>query len=242
VIPGAPALSIVIPAYNEAQRLPATLREIARWAAAQSSSVEVVVVENGSTDDTVGVVRAFAAEHPYVRLIADVPRGKGRAVREGMLAATGELRFLCDADLSMPIEELGKFLDAAAGGAEVVIGSREAPGARRLGEPGHRHLMGRVFNLVVQLLAVRGFEDTQCGFKLFTRRAADLVFPATRLAGWGFDPEVLYIARKRGLVVREVPIAWHFDADSRVRPIHDTMAMVREILSIRWHDWRGAYD
>jgi dolichyl-phosphate beta-glucosyltransferase len=238
----APDLSIVIPAFNEERRLPRTLAEIARWVQAHGMAVEVLVVENGSHDATVDVVRRFQVDHPWLGLIAGVPRGKGRAVREGMLAARGRDRFLCDADLSMPIDELGKFLDPRLADADVVLGSREAPGARRIGEPRHRHLMGRVFNGAVKVLAVPGYEDTQCGFKLLRADAAEQVFRAARLTGWGFDPEIIFIARKRGLVVREVPIVWHFNRDSRVRPVHDTLAMVRELLAIRANDRQGVYD
>jgi glycosyltransferase involved in cell wall biosynthesis len=237
-----PLLSIVIPAYNEEQRLPRTLEEIASWVETFGEPTEVIVVENGSTDGTVKVVRAFQATHPFVSLIRDVPRGKGRAVREGMLSARGALRFLCDADLSMPIQQIERFLPTIDAGAEVAIGSREAPGARRFGEPGYRHLMGRVFNLVVKLVALPDLEDSQCGFKLFSSRAAEEVFNTARMEGWGFDPEVLFIARKRGYRIVEVPIDWHFNADSRVRPVHDTLAMVRDVLMIRLNDWRGEYD
>jgi dolichyl-phosphate beta-glucosyltransferase len=177
-----------------------------------------------------------------VQLIEDIPRGKGRAVREGMLAAKGAHRFLCDADLSMPIEQLPRFLPPESTGADVIIASREAPGARRIGEPAYRHFMGRVFNLLVKLLALPDLEDSQCGFKMFSAQAAEDVFAASKLDGWGFDPEVLYIARKRGYSIREVPIDWYFNPDSRVRPVHDTLAMIREIVSIRINDWRGEYD
>src|SRR3990172_6458368 len=156
-----PALSIVIPAYNEERRLPRSLAEVARWVAARDLAVEVIVVENGSTDGTVRVVRAFQTDHPFVHLITGVPRGKGLAGRAGMLAARGARRLMCDADLAMPIDELDKFLDPSLSDADVVIGSREVLGARRVGEPRYRHLMGRVFNWVVQLLAVPGFQDTQ---------------------------------------------------------------------------------
>jgi len=240
--PGSPPrLSIVVPAYNEEQRLPRTLRELARWVAANQPRTEVIVVENGSTDGTARVVRDFCREHPFVQLIADVPRGKGVAVRRGMLHATGDLRFLCDADLSMPIDELGKFLAAARDGADLAIGSREAPGAARLGEPRLRHVMGRVFNRLVQALAVRGFQDTQCGFKLFTAAAARDLFSRARMTGWGFDPEVLFLAQRRGYRIDEVPIVWHSDSDSRVRPVHDALAMVGDLLAIRWNQLRGRY-
>ncbi|MFN2252086.1 MAG: dolichyl-phosphate beta-glucosyltransferase [Anaerolineae bacterium] len=242
---GAPrvvALSIVIPAHNEEERLPFTLSEIHRWVTRKGLPVEVIVVENGSTDGTARIVREFSAAHPYVKLIAGVPRGKGIAVREGMLAARGTHRFLCDADLSMPIDELDKFLGPSFGEADVAIGSREAAGSRRVGEPAYRHLMGRVYNLIVKLIALPGFEDTQCGFKMFGAEAADDVFRAARLRGWGFDPEVLYIARKRGYRIAEVPIEWHYNGESRVRPVHDTLAMLRELVAIRRNDRHGLYD
>jgi dolichyl-phosphate beta-glucosyltransferase len=235
-------LSIVIPAYNEERRLPGTLTDIVRWVEGHDGDVELIVVENGSTDGTVDVVRSFQLGRPWLRLITNVERGKGLAVREGILSARGARRFLCDADLSMPIRELDRFLAPELADVDVVIGSREAPGARRVGEPRHRHVMGRVYNLVVKVLALPGFEDTQCGFKMFGADAAEDVFRSARLSGWGFDPEVLFIARKRGYEVRELPIEWHFNADSRVRPIHDTIAMVRELLTIRLNNRRGLYD
>lgn len=236
------ALSIIIPAHNEEARLPSTLRDIDDWIATKDIAIEVIVVENGSSDATADVVRGFQDEYPYVRLIADVPRGKGIAVREGMLAARGTSRFLCDADLSMPIGELDKFLTPENAGADVAIGSREAPGAQRVGEPAYRHLMGRVYNLVVKIVALPGFEDTQCGFKMFRGEIADDVFRSARLHGWGFDPEVLYIARKRGYDIVEVPIEWHYEDESRVRPIHDTLDMLRELITIRRNDRSGLYD
>jgi dolichyl-phosphate beta-glucosyltransferase len=171
-----------------------------------------------------------------------LPQGKGIAVRQGMLAAEGKLRFLCDADLSMPIENLSRFIPVVEGGVDVAIGSREAPGAKRFGEPAHRHLMGRVFNAIVKLLAVRGIEDTQCGFKMFSATAAESVFQRAKLNGWGFDPETLYIARKLGYEIREVPIDWHYNADSRVRALRDPAAMVRDLIRIRLNDWQGEYN
>jgi dolichyl-phosphate beta-glucosyltransferase len=236
-----PPLTIVIPAYNEERRLPQALAEVARWAAANEPRTEVIVVENGSTDGTVAVVAAAQRDWPQLRLVAGVPRGKGIAVRRGMLEARGGLRFLCDADLSMPIDQLGLFL-AAAVDADVVIGTREGPGARRLGEPPLRHLMGRVFNLLVRLLLIRGFNDTQCGFKLLRAEAARDIFSRARMVGWGFDPEVLFLARRRGYRIAEVPIEWRSDPDSRVHPVRAAVAMVRELVSVRWLEARGAYD
>jgi dolichyl-phosphate beta-glucosyltransferase len=240
--PGAPVLSIVIPAYNEERRLPRALESVARWIAGQRIAVEVIVVENGSVDGTVRIVERFQADHPYVRLIKGLPAGKGGAVRAGMLAARGQLRFLCDADLSMPIEELDKFLPAAIGTVDVAVASRELPGAKRIGEPPLRHAMGRIYNLIVKAVAVPGIEDSQCGFKMFSARATDDVFACARLSGWGFDPEVLFVARKRGYRVHEVPVEWHYNADSRVRPIHDSVTMLRDLFRIRINDWRGVYD
>jgi glycosyltransferase involved in cell wall biosynthesis len=209
---------------------------------AEERAVEVLVVENGSTDGTARVTREFAAEHPFVRLIEGVERGKGVAVRTGMLEARGELRFLCDADLSMPIDQIARFIPAVAEGRTVAIGSREAAGARRHHEPGYRHFMGRVFNMMVKVLAVPGVEDTQCGFKMFPAEAAADVFQPARLKGWGFDPEVLYIARKRGYRLVEVGVDWYYNDDSRVRAIADSVGMVGELLQIRLNDWRGRYD
>jgi glycosyltransferase involved in cell wall biosynthesis len=237
-----PYLSIIIPAYNEERRLPATLSEVHRFVQADGRPAEVIVAENGSVDGTAEVVREFQSSHPYVHLINHLPKGKGLAVREGMLAARGRYRFLCDADLSMPLSYLPAFLVELEHGADVAIGSREIEGAERIGEPYHRHLMGRIYAAVVKLMALPGFEDTQCGFKCFTAQAAGDCFERARLTGWGFDPEVLYIARKLDYRVVEVPIEWHYNPDSRVRPISDALQMVRDVLLIRWMDWRGAYD
>lgn len=241
-VPSAPSLSIIIPAYNEERRLPRTLAAIAQWVAEWRQPVEVIVVENGSTDRTAAVVTEFRRTHPYVWLIEGLPAGKGGAVRTGMLAAGGARRFLCDADLSMPIGDLAKFLSPEVSGAPVLVGSREAPGARRIGEPRRRHVMGRVYNWLVRLIALPGIADSQCGFKLFTATAAEYVFPRARLAGWGFDVEVLYLARKGGFAIREIPIEWHYNADSRVRPIHDSLSMLRDLFRIRYYDCRGWYD
>lgn len=149
--------------------------------------------------------------------------------------------FLCDADLSMPPETLTDFLEAAKD-VDVVVGSREAPGARRIGEPWHRHLMGRVFNRLVQILAVSGIHDTQCGFKAFRRAAAENLFSRQTLTGWGFDVEILYLARKYGYRIKELPIQWYFDSDTRVRPGTDTLAMLRELVMIRLADMQGRYN
>ena len=199
-------------------------------------------MENGSLDRTADIVQKFAATHPAVSLIREPRRGKGIAVRRGMLAARGDFRFICDADLSMPIGEVNKFLPPALVDCDVAIGSREAPGARRYHEPAYRHLMGRAFTWIVKLLAVRGFEDTQCCFKCFRADVARDLFSVQRLNGMSFDVEALFIAQRRGYKIVEVPINWYFSAESRVRLIDDSLRMVGELLEVRRNWRRGVYE
>jgi dolichyl-phosphate beta-glucosyltransferase len=242
-----PFLSIIIPAYNEERRLPPSLAKIVDFLGRQAYTAEVLVVENGSTDRTTAAVEAFIADQappgqPLIRLLHS-SQGKGAAVKLGMLHAQGEYRFICDADLAMPIDEITHFLPPglARGAFDVAIASREAPGAVRYNEPAYRHTMGRVFNWLVRVMAVPGIQDTQCGFKMFTRAAAELVFPLQRLDGYSFDVEVLYIARLHNLHLVEVPIHWYHQTDSRVRPLQDTISMVRELLKIRRNGRAGLY-
>ncbi|MEP7286524.1 MAG: dolichyl-phosphate beta-glucosyltransferase [Chloroflexota bacterium] len=236
-----PFLSIVIPALNEANRLPASLDKIDAFLQQQDYQAEVIIVENGSSDDTVGVVTRFAATHPYVRLFAGEPRGKGRAIRRGMLAAHGEYRFICDADLSMPIEEIARFLPPQLDHYDVAIGSREAKGAKRYNEPIYRHLMGRINNFMVKLLAVRGFEDTQCGFKSFHFKAAEDIFSVSRVNGIGTDVELLYIAQRRGYRIEEVPIDWYYNDDTRMLVVQDSIGIFGEMFEIRRNWKNGLY-
>jgi len=234
-------LSVIVPAYNEERRLLHSLRRIVGYLGKQEYTSEVIVVDDGSEDGTARVVEEMMAELPILSLIRTEHRGKGHAVKRGMLAGRGEYLFICDADLSMPIEELYKFLPPVLEGYDVAIGSREIPGARRYDEPSYRHFMGRVFNWMVRLFAVPGFEDTQCGFKCFKREAARDVFSYQTMDGWGFDVEVLFIAQKRGYKIVEVPIDWYYSANSRVHPIRDSIGMFSEVLKIRLNDWRGVY-
>ncbi|HEX2172080.1 MAG TPA: dolichyl-phosphate beta-glucosyltransferase [Dehalococcoidia bacterium] len=234
-------LSIVIPAYNEEGRILPSLERIDAYLAGQDYPAEVLVSDDGSRDETTKVVEVFAADHPNVRLIRNPHRGKGAAVRAGMLAARGDYRFLCDADLSMPIEEVSRFLPPALTDADVALGSREAAGARRYDEPIHRHLMGRIFNTVVRLVAVGGFNDTQAGFKCFRAEAAEWLFSRQRIDGFGFDVEVVYLAVKRGYRVVEVPINWYHVPSSRVDPLRDSIRMFFEAFSVRLNDRRGLY-
>jgi len=237
-----PFLSIIIPAYNEERRLPHTLPRIVAFLQAQNYPGEVIVVDDGSLDNTAKVVEDMAARLRHITLIRNEHRGKGYAVKTGMMAAQGEYLFLCDADLSMPIEGVAAFLPPALEAYDVAIGSREVEGARRYDEPSHRHLMGRVFNFLVHVLAVRGFQDTQAGFKCFRGEVAHDLFPYQTMDGFGFDVEILFIAQKRGYRIVEVPINWYYMANSRVSPIGDSVRMVREILQVRINDWRGRYD
>ena len=237
---GSPHLSLVVPALNEARRLPLTLKRLHEYLSRQPYGWEIIVVSNGSSDETDAVVREASEWLPNLELITLSQRGKGRAVREGALHSRGDVVFICDADLSMPPETLAKFLDAATE-ADVVVGSREASGARRYGEPPYRHFMGRVFNRIVQLLAVPGVRDTQCGFKAFRRPAAFELMNRQTINGWGFDVELLYLARKYGYRIKELGIEWYFDADTRVRPGSDTLSMLGEVLMIRLRDLRGGY-
>jgi dolichyl-phosphate beta-glucosyltransferase len=235
-------LSIIIPAYNEEGRLQGSLEQIERFVAEQDYGIEVVVVNNNSSDATPQIAEAFAAAHPDYACVFHEPRqGKGAAVKTGMLNGRGAYLFICDADLSMPIEEVNRFLPPAIDGYDVAIASRELPGAKRVGEPEYRHLMGRVFNLIVRVLAVPGIQDTQCGFKAFRREVAQDVFPRQTIDGWGFDVEVLFIARKLGYKLVEVPITWYYKPQSRVKPIHDSINMFVEVLRVRMNGWRGLY-
>lgn len=236
-----PFVSIIIPAYNEEARLPESLALIAAFARSQPYPVEAIVVDNNSKDRTHAIVEEFAAEAPYVRPLFEGTQGKGAAVRTGMLAARGEYRFICDADLSMPIEEITRFLPPQLTDFDVAIGSREAPGAVRYDEPWHRHVMGRVFNTIVRLFAVHGFQDTQAGFKMFRAEVAEELFPLQTLNGWSFDVEVLFLAQKRGFRIVEVPINWYYKSNTRVHPLRDSIAMFLDVLRIRWNALRGRY-
>ncbi len=237
-----PYLSVVIPAYNEAHRLRRTLPHAVDFLRTQGFPFEILVVDNGSTDATLEVVRELARHYPEIRPLHTPLRGKGRAVKMGMLAARGTYRFLADADWSMPVEEILRFLPPQAPKGDILIGSREAPGAVRYHEPWYRHIIGRVFNWMVQLLALPGIRDSQCGFKCFRGDVAERLFPCQRLTGMSFDVEVLFIARRMGYRIVEIPISWYFDPDSRVRLVQDSLRMAWDLITIRWNAWRGRYD
>ncbi len=229
-----PHLSIVIPAYNEELRILSTLGQVVSFLASRSYSWEVVVVDDGSSDTTAALVGDFAARHSNVRLIRVQHRGKGWAVKHGMLDAWGTYRFLCDADLSMPIEQVDRFLPPQLTGVDIAIGSREAPGSRRIGEPSKRHIMGRLYNALVRLLAVPGVDDTQCGFKCFRGEVVPILFQRQTIDGFAFDVELLFLAVRDGLKLQEVGIDWYYRERSKVRPLPDAFKMTRDLLKVRW--------
>jgi glycosyltransferase involved in cell wall biosynthesis len=248
-----PFLSIVIPAYNEQQRLPGTLQTILAFAVTQQLDVEVIVVDDGSTDATIATIEPLQPNYRQLHIIRNDHRGKGYAVRTGALAAQGTYVLLCDADLAVPLEEWRKLEHYLVNGYDVVIGSREGVGARRLGEPAYRHTMGRVFNLLVRLIAVGGIQDTQCGFKAFQHTVARDLFSSVQLYGanakqirgaavTAFDVEVLFLARKRGYRVKEVPVVWRYGTETKVDPLRDSWRNLLDVLRIRWNALRGRYN
>jgi dolichyl-phosphate beta-glucosyltransferase len=236
------SLSVVIPAYNEAARITRTLDELRTHLPALAADWEIRVVDDGSQDATRDVVKSAAAGDSRIVLQAEPHRGKGGTVRAGMLAARGALRFMCDADMSMPAPELHRFLELVPSSYDVVIGSREGLGAHRIGEPAYRHRMGRLFNALVRRAAVPGINDTQCGFKMFTDAAAEAVFQRVTIEGWAFDIEALVIARRHGFKVHELPIEWHYREDSRVSALRDSLRMAKDVLAIRAAAASGRYD
>lgn len=239
--PRADLLSVVIPAFNEAPRIGESLDELQRWLGGSALDWEVRVVDDGSEDDTVSVVERAARDDSRIVIQREPHRGKGGAVRAGMLAAPGALRFMCDADLSMPLSEFPRFLALVPSQCDIALGSREGAAARRLGEPAHRHVMGRAFNTLVQRAVLPGVSDSQCGFKLFSARAAEAIFSKATIPGWAFDVEALFIAGLQGWRIAEVPIEWHYRAQSRVSMFRDPYRMARDILRIRAKARRGAY-
>jgi dolichyl-phosphate beta-glucosyltransferase len=234
-------LSIIFPAYNEEHRLPSAMDKVARFLENQPYSSEILIVENGSQDKTLEVAQAFARDHSQFRILHEAGRGKGLAVRRGMFEARGEYRFMCDVDLSMPIEQVSRFLPPVLSDYDVCIASREAPGAKRYNEPSYRHLGGRLVNLMIRLLALPDLQDTQCGFKCFRSAVVDDLFSRQTLTGWSFDVEILYIARLRRYHIVEIPIPWYFSPESKVNPVQDAIKMARDILKIRQNGRAGLY-
>ena len=232
----------MIPAYNEGRRLGATLEKVLAYVDRQKWPAEIIVVNDGSRDNTAEIAREFA-QNPILRLVENPGnRGKGYAVRNGMLNATGEVLLFSDADLSSPIEEAPKLFAAIGAGADVAIGSRWLKAELQTErQPGYRQLFGRIFNLLLRAILGLKFKDTQCGFKAFTRRAALEIFPRQKIERWGFDPEILFIAQKHGFKIAEVPVEWAHDPGTRISPLRDGTRMFFEMLKIRWNAWTGKY-
>ena len=237
-----PFLSIVIPAYNEESRIRQTLVKISAELKALHFTSEILVVDDGSTDSTANLVKEFSNNCTYVELIQIPHGGKGKAIQEGMQTANGEYCFICDADLSMPIKQITRFLPPDGPPSDVIIGSRQVKGARRIGEPFLRHIMGRIFNLLVRVLLIPNVKDSQCGFKCFKHHAAKYLSNLQRIQGFGFDVEILFIARKLNLSMKEIPIDWYYKSFSKVNPVKDSLGMLRDILSVRWNSLRGRYN
>ncbi len=238
-----PSYSIVIPAFNESARIPATLKAVVSCVREHGWNAEVIVVNDGSTDSTAQVVRDFARTALEVRLVENPGnRGKGYSVRSGMLQALGEVVMFTDADLSSPIEEAERLFAAIAAGADIAIGSRWLATSRQTHrQPLYRQFFGRCFNAVTRGVMGLHFADTQCGFKAFTRAAAQTVFQLQTIERWGFDPEILFIALKRGFNIVEVPVTWGHDERTRMSYIKDGAKMLEEIATIRWNAFRGRY-
>lgn len=232
-LPDGPLLSVVIPAYNEVERLPRYLPEVVSFSAGLEGGVEVLVVDDGSTDGTADYVESVAADNPMVRLVRqDTNQGKGAAVRRGVMDSAGRYVLFADADGATPIAEVTKLLAVAQGGTEVVVASRKSRGGR-VDRPLLRDLMGAAFYRLTNLLAVPGVSDTQCGFKLFRRVAAQRLFPLVTETGWAFDVEVLFLAQKIGMAIVEVPVAWTAIEGSKISPVADAIGMLRAVLRIR---------
>jgi dolichyl-phosphate beta-glucosyltransferase len=236
--------SFVIPAYNESVRIRPTLDELLRYTQEQNWTVEILVVNDGSTDDTAQIIREYGKLHPQVLLVENPGnRGKGFSVRNGMLHARGDICLFTDADLSSPITEAHRLFEAIDRGADIAIGSRwlrsELQTER---QPLYRQAFGRIFNLVLRVILGLRFADTQCGFKAFRRDAAQRIFPLQKIERWGFDPEILYLARRASLQVDEVPVLWAHSEGTRLNPFRDGFRMFVEVLRIRWYAMSGAYN
>jgi dolichyl-phosphate beta-glucosyltransferase len=238
------AYSIVIPAYNEGERLRATLEKVIAYVRGRNWNAEIIVVNDGSTDNTLKIVQEFTDREPAVRLFENRSnRGKGYSVANGMMNARGDIIVFSDADLSSPIEEMPKLLTAIEKGADIAIGSRWLNAALQTQRQSfHRQLFGRIFNFLLRLVLGLKFKDTQCGFKAFTRRATRKLVPLQRIEGWGFDPELLFLAHKFGCRVEEVPVKWGHAGGSRIQPFADGVRMFQEMVRIRWYDLTGRYD
>jgi glycosyltransferase involved in cell wall biosynthesis len=239
-----PYYSIIVPAYNEAQRIGPSLERMVAYIAASNWSAEIIVVNDGSRDNTAAIVNEFARRNPIVRLLENPGnRGKGYTVRNGMMNASGQVLLFTDADLSSPIEEAPKlFAPIERGEADIAIGSRYLETQLQTAkQPFYRRVLGRTFNLALRSILGLSYVDSQCGFKAFSRKAAMTVFPAMKIEGWGFDPEILFLARRYGLRVVEVGVSWAHDHRSKINPLRDGARMFSELVRVRSNSITGKY-
>src|SRR6201993_2617042 len=240
--PGSPKLSIVVPAFNEEKRLPTTLERIASYINASGRSTEVIVVDDGSADDTIRVADSFRGKIPNLRVVSNGRnRGKGYSVRHGFMESRGEIVLFTDADLSAPIEEADKLL-AKMDGYDVAIGSRAVNRELiEVHESKFREFAGIIFNKIVRIILWLPFVDTQCGFKAFRRERCAIIFEQQRIERFGFDPELLYLARHHGLRAVEIPVRWGHSPATKVSMLHDSIQMFLDVFTIRWNSLRGRY-
>lgn len=238
-----PRYSIIIPAYNESARLGRTLDRVLGFLSGEHWDAEVIVVNDGSGDSTADLVRGYSESHPCLRLLENPGnRGKGYSVRNGMLNALGDMLLFSDADLSAPIEESSRLFSALESGSDIAIGSRWLkPEMQTQRQSLLRQFYGRLFNLALRIVLGLNFKDTQCGFKAFTRAAAHEIFPRQHIERWGFDPELLYLARRSGLKVQEVAVHWAHVEGTRISPLRDGLRMFEEVLRVRWNAVTGKY-
>ena len=241
--PVKPVYSIIIPAYNESGRLRPTLDQVLSYGQERGWDLEILVVDDGSRDNTTGIVREYGGRYPRVALLENPENhGKGFSVRAGMLHARGDVCLFTDADLSSPMTEAPKLFEAIAAGADIAIGSRWLRAElQREKQPLYRQLLGRIFNLLLRTMLGLNFADTQCGFKAFRRDAAQRLFPLQKIERWGFDPEILFLARKLGMRVAEVPVVWAHSEGTRLHPFRAGLRMFGDVVRIRWNSLSGAY-
>jgi len=238
-----PLLSLIIPAYNEENRIQKALNKIIKYLEGRGYPYEIIIIDDGSSDDSVKVINKLSERYKKIKLLQNENnKGKGYSVKKGMLSSNGLYVLFSDADLSTPIEEIEKFFSWLRCGYDIVIGSRALEDSDvQIHQPWYRETMGKIFNVLVRFLAIKGIKDTQCGFKCFKREVIPSIFTRQTIDRFGFDVELLWIASKKGLRTKEVPVQWFNDSNSRVNPLTDGISMLYELLKIRINDLMGKY-